>query len=74
MSNPDPSIPKRRDLIREVNAFARSDSAYGLTLFVVDVALYAGAMVEVLFPPPLWAKFGCSTFAGMALARIFSLA
>jgi acyl-lipid omega-6 desaturase (Delta-12 desaturase) len=74
MSNPDPSIPKRRDLIREVNVFARSDTAYGLTLFVVDVVLYAGAMVGVLFLPPLWAKIGCSVFAGMALARIFSLA
>ena len=74
MSNPDPSIPKQRDLIREVSAYARSDSAYGLTLCVVDVALYAGAMVGVLFPPPLWARIGCSTFAGRALARTFSLA
>jgi len=74
MPTPNPSIPKRRDLIREVNVFARPDTARGLMLFVVDIALYAGAIGGVLLLPSLWAKVGCSVFAGMALARIFSLA
>jgi omega-6 fatty acid desaturase (delta-12 desaturase) len=74
MSNQGPSIPKRHDLIREVNIFAKSDTAHGLTLFVVDISLYASAIAGVFFLPSLWAKVGCSLFAGMALARMFSLA
>ena len=67
MPTTGPSIPKRRDLIREVNVFARSSTARGLTLLVVDFALYAGAIGGVLFLPPFWAKVGCSLFAGMGV-------
>jgi omega-6 fatty acid desaturase (delta-12 desaturase) len=67
-------IPSRRDLIREVQAYARPDTARGLMLAMLDVALYAAAIAGVLFLRPLWTKIGCSIFAGLALGRMFSLA
>ena len=53
-------LPSRRFLIREMNAFAKSSTARGLSLFVLDIALYAGAIAGVLFLPSFWAKLGCS--------------
>jgi acyl-lipid omega-6 desaturase (Delta-12 desaturase) len=67
-------IPSRRELIREVNVYARANTARGLALFALDLALYAAAIAGVLFLPALSAKIASSVFAGMALARIFSLA
>jgi omega-6 fatty acid desaturase (delta-12 desaturase) len=74
MTEPPTPIPARRALIREVNIFAQSDTARGLWLCALDIALYAGAVAGVLFLPSFWAKLGCSLFAGMALGRMFSLA
>lgn len=41
---------------------------------MLDLALYAGALAGVLLCAPLWGKLACSVFAGMTLARMFSLA
>lgn len=67
-------IPSRRELIREVNVYAKANTARGVALFVLDIALYAAAIAGVLFLPALAAKVASAAFAGMALARMFSLA
>lgn len=67
-------IPSRRELIREVNVYAKADTARGTCLFVLDLALYAAAIGGVLYLPSLWAKIASAVFAGMALGRMFSLA
>jgi omega-6 fatty acid desaturase (delta-12 desaturase) len=74
MSQPRPPLPSRSQLIRDLNVFAAPQTGRGLLLFGLDIALYASAVAGVLFLSPLWAKLGCSIFAGMALGRIFSLA
>jgi acyl-lipid omega-6 desaturase (Delta-12 desaturase) len=74
MSDLRPSLRSRRQLIRELRIFAAPQTARGLFLFALDIALYASAIAGVLFARPLWAKLGCSVFAGMALSRMFSLA
>ena len=66
-----PSIPTRRELIRELQPYARADTARGLALFILDIGLYAMALACVTFLQALWAKVGASVFAGMALARMF---
>jgi len=68
------TLPSRRELIRELNVFATPQTLRGLSLFAVDIALYGLAVAGVLFLRPLWMKLGCGVFAGMALARMFSLA
>ena len=68
------TLPGRRELIRELDVYATPSTLRGLTLFVADVVLYAVAIGGVLFLAPLWAKILCGLFAGMALARMFSLA
>jgi acyl-lipid omega-6 desaturase (Delta-12 desaturase) len=67
-------LPSRRDLIRELNAFAVASTPRGLALAIFDVTLYAAAIAGVLFLAAWWAKLACSVFAGMALGRMFSLA
>ncbi|MDQ6621249.1 MAG: fatty acid desaturase [Pseudomonadota bacterium] len=67
-------IPSRGELIREVHVYANPSTARGLALFAIDVGLYVGAMAGVLFLAPMWAKVGAALFAGMVLARMFSLA
>lgn len=74
MSEAATPIPTRRELIREVNVYAKIDTARGIWLFVLDLALYVAALGGVLFLPSLWQKIASSVFAGMALARMFSLA
>src|SRR5437762_7817952 len=74
MSQLRPPLPSRRQLIRDLNVFATPETARGLFLFGFDIALYASAVAGVLFLSPLWAKLGCSVFAGMTLGRMFSLA
>lgn len=68
------TLPSRRELIRELNVYATPQTFRGLSLFAIDIALYALALAGVLFFAPLWAKLGCGVFAGAALARMFSLA
>ena len=67
-------VPSRRELIREVHAFAKADTTRGVALFLLDLGLYAAAMAGVLFLSSLWAKVASSIFAGMVLGRMFSLA
>jgi omega-6 fatty acid desaturase (delta-12 desaturase) len=71
---PAPPIPSRRVLIREVQAYAKPDTARGVALAALDIALYVAGIAGVLFLRSLWAKIGCSLFAGLALGRMFSLA
>ena len=68
------TLPTRRELIRELNVYATPQTARGLALFALDIALYATAIGGVLILVPLWAKIACGVFAGMALGRMFSLA
>src|SRR5690349_9757789 len=70
----DSTLPSRRDLIRDLSVYAAPQTMRGLSLFAFDIALYALAVCGVLFLAPLWAKIACGVFAGMALARMFSLA
>jgi hypothetical protein len=44
-------ILTRRELIREVHAYAQVDTARGIALFALDVALCAAAIAGVLFLP-----------------------
>jgi omega-6 fatty acid desaturase (delta-12 desaturase) len=74
MSDLASTLPSRRDLVRELSVYATPQTARGLWLFATDIALYALAVAGVLFLRPLWAKISCAVFAGMALARMFSLA
>ena len=74
MPDSDFALPTRRELARELNVYAAPQTMRGLSLFAFDIALYALAICGVLFLAPLWAKIGCGVFAGMALARMFSLA
>lgn len=74
MSQPASDLPSRRELIRELDVYATPQTARGLALFALDIALYVTAVAGVLFLAPLWAKLGCGVFAGMALGRMFSLA
>lgn len=67
-------IASRRELIRELHAYAKTDTPRGVALFVLDLGFYAAAIAGVLFLPALWAKVASAVFAGMALGRIFSLA
>ncbi|MEP7208049.1 MAG: fatty acid desaturase [Casimicrobiaceae bacterium] len=74
MQAPAAPLPSRRALIGELNVYAAPSTARGLALAVGDVTLYLAAILGVLFLGPWWAKFGASVFAGMTLARMFSLA
>ena len=74
MSDLASTLPSRRDLVRELSVYATPQTARGLWLFATDIALCALAVAGVLFLRPLWAKISCAVFAGMALARMFSLA
>src|SRR5689334_3342790 len=55
-------LPTRRELIRELNVYATPQTARGLALFVLDIALYASALAGVLFVTPWWAKIVCGVF------------
>src|ERR1022692_446011 len=68
------AIPSRRDLVRTLDAFAKPNTVRGLCLFFLDISLYAVVLLGVLFLPLIWEKVACSIFAGMVLARMFSLA
>ena len=67
-------LPSRREVIKAVMPFARSDTKRGVFLFVLDFGLYAAAIAGVLFLPEFWMKLCASGFAGMAQARLLALA
>jgi len=67
-------LPTRKQLIHEMQAYAQASTARGVALFVFDVALYVVAITGVLLAPGAAWKIACIVFAGMALARMFSLA
>ncbi len=66
---------ERREAVRQLlNSHTETNTAVGLTVFIMDIGLYAAAIAGILFLEPLWAKILLSLYAGIKLANLGALA
>lgn len=73
-TTPRAAYPSRKRIQTEMLKFAKSDTRKGLTLFLSDYTLYAGALAGVLLLDALWAKILCSIVTGVKISNLGTLA
>ena len=68
-----PSVTPRDAVRRALAPFATVNTTRAVGDFLLDYALYFGALAGVLFLAPLWAKLLCGVFAGVKIANLATL-
>lgn len=67
-------LPSRYQLASDLRVHAKPSTAIGVSLVVIDLALYAAALIGVLFLPAWWMKILAATFAGLKISNLLILA
>lgn len=73
ISEPSARRISKEEILRELSPFVTPDDKTGLTLFLVEVALYVAGLALVLFGPSLPWKILGSVIAGFKLSGLITL-
>lgn len=67
------SRPSRRDIVRALAPYSRSDLRKGLTIFVVDFTMLVALLATAAYATPIWLRVTAAILAGLKMNGLYTI-